>query len=113
MRVLSQRTLPRPVILAASDKLVMTYVEVEGVVRHERETTLGVVAPSRQITVDQAVLFEMEMEGRYIIGAVLVEVDYNVETARKSSETDGEGDPTEPTDGGASIGGVRRIGPAK
>lgn len=113
MKVLSHSKLSRPVLLAASDKLVMSYVEVDGVVRHERETVLGVVAPSRQVAVDQAVLFEDEFEGRYVIGVILTEVDNDVaETTRKSPEINGDGDPTEPTDGGTSIG-VRRIGPAK
>lgn len=74
MKILSRTKLPKPIILAAGDKLVMSYVEIDGVVRHEHETSFAVITPHRAITVDEAVLFEIEHEGRYMIGGLLVEV---------------------------------------
>jgi hypothetical protein len=73
MRILGRKLLDRPVILGAGDRLAMSYVEVDGVVRTERVTTFAVVVPSRAITVDEAVLIETEVGGRYAVGGLLLE----------------------------------------
>lgn len=73
MRVLRRRPLPKPIILAAGDKLIMSYTEVDGVVRTERVTTFAVITPHRSIRVEEAVLVEGELDGQYVIGGLLVE----------------------------------------
>ena len=77
MRVLGRKKLDRPIILGAGDSLVMSYVEVDGVVRNEKVTRFVVIKPQRAVTVDETVLFESEFEGRFVVGAMLLEVKPN------------------------------------
>jgi hypothetical protein len=73
MKVLGRKVLDRPIILGAGDRFVMSYVEVDGVVRTERVTAFAVIMPSRAITVDEAVLIEAEIDGKYAVGGLLLE----------------------------------------
>lgn len=73
MKMLGRQKLDKPIMLGLGDKFVLTYVEIDGVVRTERTTSLAVVVPHRAITVDAAVLFETEIDGRYAVGAMVLE----------------------------------------
>jgi hypothetical protein len=73
MKILRRRPLQKPIILAAGDKLIMSYVEIDGVVRTERVTTFAVISPHRSIRVEEAVLVEGEVDGRYAIGGLVIE----------------------------------------
>jgi hypothetical protein len=73
MKMLGRQKLDKPIVLGVGDKFVMTYVEIDGVVRTERTTALAVVVPHRAITVDQAVMFETEIDGRYAVGTMVLE----------------------------------------
>lgn len=73
MKILGRKVLDRPIILADGDRFVMSYIEVDGVVRTERVTAFAVVSPTRAITVDEAVLIEAEIDGKYAVGGLLLE----------------------------------------
>ena len=80
MQIIGRMKLAKPIILAAGDELVMNYIEIDGVVRYERSVTFAVIVPHRPITVTEAVLFETYHDGRYAMGAMVLEAktDANV-----------------------------------
>lgn len=73
MKILGRKVLGRPIIMADGDRVVMSYIEIDGVVRTEKVTAFAVVAPTRAITVDEAVLIEAEIDGKYAVGGLLIE----------------------------------------
>lgn len=73
MRLILRRELDRPIMLGLGDRLAISYVEIEGVVRHEHETTIAIVKPHRAITVTEVATFETEFEGRKGYVAMLLE----------------------------------------
>ncbi len=73
MRVIARKKLDKPIMLGAGDQLIMSYVEIDGVVRNYKVSQFAVVKPYRAVTVDEALLVEAEFEGRYIVGGMLVE----------------------------------------
>jgi hypothetical protein len=80
MQIIGRVKLPEPIILATGDELTLNYIEIEGVVRYERAVRFAVIRPHRPITVTEAVLFETHHDGRYAIGAMVLEAatDTNV-----------------------------------
>lgn len=62
-----------PLILAAGDFIRLDYVTVDGVVRHERSTTIAGMAPDREMVVVESVVYESEIHGRRAIGVMLIE----------------------------------------
>lgn len=73
MHVIGRVKLEDPIIMAEGDLLRLAYISIDGVVRFERNTTFAILRPGRPVTVTEAVLFEREFEGRYAIGAMLLE----------------------------------------
>ena len=73
MKFLGRQKFDQPIMLALGDKFVINYIEINGVVRTERSVSLGILVPHRAITVDHAVIFETEVDGRYAVGAMVLE----------------------------------------
>ena len=77
IQMLGRRRLDKPIMMALGDQFVMNYVEINGVVRTECPTLLATIVPRRAILVDQAVLFETKIDGRYAVGAMVLEAKRN------------------------------------
>lgn len=88
MHVIGRVKLENPIIMANGDRLRLVYVEINGVVRVERPTTFAVIKPDRAITVTEAVLFEQEFDGRYALGAMLLEAATGANVMPVWQETD-------------------------
>jgi hypothetical protein len=73
MKIMSRQELPKPLILAAGDTMALHYVEVDGVVRHEKITTIAVMRPSRAITITETIVVRTMIEGRLAIGVMMIE----------------------------------------
>lgn len=73
MKVIRRRMLSKRIILGAGDEMTLTYVEIDGVVRNVKETTIAKMIPYRGTLVDEALIVEGEFEGRYMIGTMLLE----------------------------------------
>jgi hypothetical protein len=85
MKILERRKLKKTIILAAGDQAVVSYREIDGVVRTERMTTLVMIDPPRSIRVNEALLVETLVDGVYAIGALLVETpDTSVELKQEA-----------------------------
>jgi hypothetical protein len=73
MILIGRHSLERPLILATWDRLTMSYIEVDGVVRTERRTDYAILKVPRVIIATEVALFESEFEGRYMVGGMLIE----------------------------------------
>ena len=90
MKMKLGRKFDPPLILAAGDFIRLEYIMVDGVVRHERYTTIAGMTPDRQMIIDESVVYETEIEGRRAIGVMLLERNKEIADEHPEDARSGE-----------------------
>lgn len=75
IRMLRRLLLPEKILLGAGDQIRLTYIEINGVVRTERTIEIAKMMPYRSTLVNEALMVEGEVYGRYVMGVLLAEAE--------------------------------------